>query len=169
MTEHIHKVPVGEGFALIDACDSYLVRQYRWHPGGTDNAYAQAKIDGKTVYLHRLIMAPGPGEMVDHVNGDRLDCRRRNLRIASPSENCANRSITTNPTGFKGVVVHKTGRKFQARCERDGGVFRGPFRQTAEQAADDYDRLARGVFGDFATFNFPRKGERGVDRPGGVA
>ena len=94
-----HQIPlVGGGHALIDPCDYFLADQYKWRPGGTDNSYAVALVrDGKSVkttYLHRLVMAAGPGEIIDHINGDPLDCRRENLRSVTGSENNANRAFT---------------------------------------------------------------------------
>lgn len=162
------KVPlIGGGFALIDPCDAFLARQYEWRRGGTNNNYAASLVkNGKTVqtfYLHRVITGAGPGEIVDHVNGDGLDCRRANLRKVDGSENNANRSFTNGSTGYRGVAWHPHVNKFKAQIERNG-VYRGPFRKTAEEAAHDADALLRGLYGDVATYNFPREGEREIKR-----
>jgi hypothetical protein len=167
MVDHPHKIPVGSGVALVDSCDAHLVRQYRWHPGGTKNHYAITAINGKNTYMHRLILDAGKGEIVDHIDGNPLNNRRSNLRLVTPSENSANRSETSNPWGFKGVCYYEQKHKFQARVCKEGATYRGPYRKTPEQAAQDYDALARGIYGPFATFNFPQPGERGVTAIGG--
>lgn len=166
-TLNTHKIPVSDNFALVDPCDAALVREYSWHLGGTDKRYARTSSLGGQ-YMHRLIVAPGPGEFVDHVNGHCLDNRRVNLRIASRSDNAANIAITSNATGYKGVNFHPEKRTYQARLCKDGQIFRGPNRKKPEEAALDYDGLARGIHGPFAVVNFPIGTERGVERPGGV-
>ncbi|MBB58107.1 MAG: hypothetical protein CMM42_12850 [Rhodospirillaceae bacterium] len=96
-------IAVGSLKAIISACDADLVRQYAWCPGGTGGRYAVALLrDGsslRTVYLHRLVMGAGDGEIIDHVDGDTLNCCRSNLRFVSKSENGTNRLETTNATG----------------------------------------------------------------------
>lgn len=154
--------------ASVDMSDIHLVKEYRWHRGGTKNQYAVAYARegrGKSpLYLHRLIMGAGDGEIVDHINGDPLDCRKANLRIVTRSQNAANRSVTKNPSGYRGVFYFPQRRKYQARVTCEGGVFRAPYRKAAKQAATDFDSLARALFGEFATYNFPRRGERGVEK-----
>lgn len=161
-----HKItlPTGE-VALVDITDAYLVGQYRWHRGGTGNRYVAASTPKgePPLYLHRLIKAPGPAELVDHIDGNPLNNRRSNLRIVTPSQNAANLTETKNQTGFRGVAMYGP-RRFRAMLEHHGAVFRGPSRRTAKQAAQDFDMMARGIFGEFASFNFPRQGERGVRR-----
>ncbi len=159
----VHKIVLHTGeVALVDATDAHLVREYRWSRGGTKNRYAAAYVEGRRVYLHRLVMGAGENDLVDHVNGKPLDCRRANLRIVTSAQNASNRSTTENSFGFRGVVFYPEKRKFQARLQKEGGVFRGPYRNEARVAAQDWDALARGLFGDFATYNFPRTGESGV-------
>ncbi len=159
-----HRLKVGDKIAIIDAADRHLVSGYKWHLGGTGKRYVATNLKGgsKTAYLHRIIMAPGPGEIVDHANGDPLDNRRKNLRIVTASENGLNRTHTSNPTGYKGVCYFPDKRKYQGRLNHNGGVYRGPYRDNPLDAAKDYDRLARGIGGNLATVNFPKAGERGV-------
>src|SRR5690242_15474624 len=63
--------------------------------------------------LHDLIMRPPAGYEVDHRDGNPLNCRRSNLRIATRSQNNSNRRVSkSNKTGFKGV--DRKGNKFRA-------------------------------------------------------
>ncbi len=163
------KLKTGE-VASIDMSDVHLVNEYRWNRGGTGNRYAVAYARtgrGKPkIYLHRLIMGACDGEIVDHINGDPLDCRRANLRIVTRSQNAANRSETKNQSGYRGAFYFPSKRKYQARITCEGGVYRGPYRKDAKQAAQDFDLLARALFSEFASYNFPRSGERGVIKCG---
>ena len=76
----------------IDASDHKLISKYKWHVGSTGYAVWRGKIDGKkqTVRMHRLITGCPRGKIVDHINHDRLDNRRANLRICTQSENMRN-------------------------------------------------------------------------------
>lgn len=77
----------GRGTARIDAADRSLVAGRKWYL--TKNGYASAA--GGRELLHRVIMGAAKGDVVDHVNGDRLDCRRANLRLVTTSLNALNR------------------------------------------------------------------------------
>lgn len=120
--------------------------------------YAQAHIfkgkgNDKVVQLHRWIMDAQPGQVVDHINGDRMDNRRENLRLCTVAENIRNQKRRASKSGFKGVV-QKRGR-WQASYTYEGKrIYLGYF-ATAEEAACAYDRAAREAFGEFALLNFP--------------
>lgn len=166
-------IAVGSLKATISACDADLVRQYAWCPGGTGGRYAVALVrKGKSlraVYLHRLVMGAGNGEIVDHIDGDPLNCCRSNLRFVSKSENGANRLTTTNATGYRNVAYSPKRGRYQARVSRQGGVFRGPYRQDAEAAARDADTLLRAVYPGLTRQNFPEIGELEIQRKTGKA
>lgn len=157
---------------LVDQADYDRLNQYRWFPAGTNNGYAGRSVtrNGKSrvCYLHRELLAPAPGLVVDHANGDTLDNRRSNLRICTKAQNSANRKVCLNHTGFFGIGFDPAQDRYQAAITQDGARFRGPWRLTAIEAARDYDALARGIHREFARLNFPQSGERGVSRPGGA-
>lgn len=148
--------------SLIDASDADLVSGLRWFPAvrkHTTYAYAHQP-GGGDILLHRLVMGVGRGESVDHINGDGLDNRRANLRIATQSQNNGNTRIKShNTSGYKGVYQPAPGSKFRAMI-RIGGKGRciGQYADPVE-AAIAYDNAAREVFGEFARVNFPREGE----------
>ena len=52
-----------------------------------NRGYIQLYVDGKRQLLHRHVMGLVPGDKRDHVNGDKLDNRRVNLRVVSHAEN----------------------------------------------------------------------------------
>lgn len=69
------------------------------------------------IYLHRVIMQE-PRGIVDHINRDKLDNRRENLRIASRSQNALNAGLPLNNTsGFRGVDFDRARAKWSARIK----------------------------------------------------
>lgn len=74
--------------------------------------YAKGKVNGKTVYLHRII-AGIPGADVDHRDWNGLNCRRSNLRSMPRELNARHQKLKSNTiTGFKGVS--RMGNRFVA-------------------------------------------------------
>lgn len=107
-----------------------------------------------TTYLHRVILDAAPGTLVDHRNRDTFDCRRANLRFATPAQNSTN-AFRGNRAGFKGVTLRCDGKKWVARIQFAGkGRHLGSF-ATPEEAARAYDRRARTLYGEYAALNFP--------------
>ena len=108
----------------------------------------------KTIaYLHREILPPPPGLLVDHINGDRLDNRRSNLRTATPSQNNANSRDRPRKSGFRGVYPHRPTGRWIAQVSVAGrpqhlGIFDDP-----RDAARAYDLAAREQWGPFARTN----------------
>ncbi len=104
-------IPLSNGsVAIIDAADAHLVVGRNWHVSEDDGrSYARANCrlpSGRwgQIKLHRVIMLPPKGYDVDHINGDGLDNRRCNLRIATRSQNNMNaRTRADNKSGHRGV------------------------------------------------------------------
>jgi hypothetical protein len=125
-------------------------------------AYVQLKREnGKTQYLHRTVMERVIGrklarsEKIDHINGDGLDCRRRNLRIASHSANLANRPGWRKASSqYKGVTWNKARSIWEAKIMKNyKTTYLGCFTDESE-AARAYDVVAMRLFGEYARPNF---------------
>lgn len=147
----------------LDAAVLEAVRtHHRWYAVLDGNVwYAMASLwkpemkKQINTFLHRLVMVAQAGQIVDHRNGDGLDNRRLNLRIASVRNNSRNqRPLSNARSNYKGV--DRAGRKWRARISLEGDknrLFLGHF-DTEEEAARAYDSAAKEHFGEFAYLNF---------------
>lgn len=116
--------------------------------------YPAIRHDGKDQPLHRLVMNAKEGEHVDHINGDKLDCRRENLRLCTHGENSRNRRMSkANASGRKGVHWRRRVGKWRAQIMLNGKhIHLGDF-HCREEAAAAYDRAAAELHGEFARTN----------------
>lgn len=98
------------------------------------HGYAQMFDGGKVTLLHRFIMecTPGDGRIVDHIDRDRLNNLRSNLRFVTASESTQNRRID-NP--FRGAHKHKRGSRWYATVQHERRVLRLGNFNTREEAA----------------------------------
>lgn len=86
-------VPLTRGaFAVVDDDDFERVAAHKWSVSeGKQNLYAQARVDGERVLMHRWLLDAPKGYEVDHANGMSLDNRRENLKVCTRTENLQNR------------------------------------------------------------------------------
>lgn len=148
-------------FAVIDDTDADRVSQHTWwqvRPPHARTIYARTEISNNAVAMHRFILGlrPEDGLDVDHKNGNGLDNRRENLRLATTSQNIANapKRRGAYTSRFKGVTRHSQGR-WQALVTKDyQRHYLGLF-DSEEDAARAYDEKARQLHGEFAWLNFP--------------
>ena len=143
------------GHTLVDANDATLLGQWTWRLSSDGYAVRSETKNGakRTIYLHRAVMQAPRGAIVDHVNGDRLDCRRANLRLVTPSQNNANSVDRPRHSGYRGVYPHRQAQKWVSQISINGrlrhlGLFDDP-----ADAARAYDRAARSLHGQFARTN----------------
>src|SRR5688572_10772522 len=91
------------GVVVFDEEDVELIGSRRWFLI-SPNGYAATILSGRQTLMHRMLMGPTEGQEVDHINGDRLDNRRANLRLCSRSQNLGNRRRwRSKDDGYKGV------------------------------------------------------------------
>lgn len=150
------KIPLSQGkFALVDNDDFEKVSCFKW---SYTHGYARRieKIDGikKLVYLHRFIIAPKDDYVTDHINGDKLDNRKQNLRVCLQSENLMNRKLRGNSkSGFKGVYWNKEKKKWHSQVSFMGQRISGKYFSKKEDAAKDYNTNALKLCPEFSKLN----------------
>lgn len=135
--------------------DDDVFNDLTWYRWNVNNAgYAGAWIDGKQVLLHRYIMGAKDGEEVDHINGNRSDCRRENMRLCTHSQNIANDGPkASNKLGIKGVDWHEPNKKFRATIRVNYKKIHLGLFDTAKEAAIAYNEAAKKYYGEFAYQN----------------
>lgn len=139
---------------LIDAADLPLVSEGRWTVAQQKcwGYYAVRVIKGRMRLLHRYLLGVTDRRLVDHINRNGLDNRRANLRVCTPTQNNANRTVSrTSKSGYKGVWWHQqSARPWRAAIKVHGQRrYLGTFR-TAEEAHGAYLLAAKREFGEFA-------------------
>lgn len=145
-------------FALVDDDDFERLNQFKWCT--SSNGYAMRNVGHwphqSPLFMHHDILSIKKGKQTDHINGNKLDNRKANLREATGFENHWNtKKHIDNTSGFKGVTWHKVARKWAVRIQQYGKpMYLGLF-TTAEEAAHAYDKRARELFGEYARTNFP--------------
>ena len=108
---------------------------------------------GKHKLLHRILMEAPDGMDVDHINGDKLDNQKSNLRICTHQENMMNQGKQKNNTsGFKGVSFDKQRQKFKAHINIYGKKKHLGYFEKAEDAHEAYKKGCVKYHGDFAHF-----------------
>lgn len=111
--------------------------------------YASASYKGKRIYFHRLILNPPSNKEVDHINRNKLDNRRENLRIVSHNANMANRGAMKNSkTKIPGVYWHKHRQKYFVEIKVDKtriclGAYKTleEAKKVREQAEKEYQKV----------------------------
>lgn len=154
------------GTIFYDVEDSADIEQHHWYvvqDGNKKYAYANVRVGSRatTMKMHRLVLGAAVGERVDHVNGDGLDNRRANLRLATAAQNQRNSGSRAGSSRFKGVYWHvgPGGRtpRWRAMIRIDGRRKSLGYFAFEEDAAHAYDEAALEHHGEFAQLNFPER------------
>ncbi|MCK9369482.1 AP2 domain-containing protein [Candidatus Dojkabacteria bacterium] len=155
------KITLTQGkFALVDDTDYEWINQWKWFYSADGYAVRAFQIGHgknrkvKIMRMHRLILDAPPKLEVDHIDHNRLNNIRINLRVSTRAENARNASLgSRNTSGFKGVCWDKE-RLAWATYIKTGGrhIYLGRFK-SKELAAEAYNQAAIKYFGEFASLN----------------
>ena len=152
-------IPLTKGFVtIVDESDYDWLNKWKWQYATVrDAGYAVHAIRSElgkydVVRMHRLIMNPSEEMYIDHINGDRLDNRRCNLRICTNTQNSQNRKIKKGRK-YKGVCLERRNNKWRAYIDVNKiRINLGTFIYEID-AANAYNEAAIKYFGEFARLN----------------
>jgi len=142
----------------VDLEDREKVRYRSWRSNGRGYAVSRPwdkkERRYRTLYMHRMIIGAEDGEVVDHINGDKLDNRKQNLRRVTQSENLQNAKLSSaNRSGFRGVSWCRWTSRWVAAIWRHGKKRNLGRYEEIEDAARAYDAAALKFFGESAKTN----------------
>lgn len=140
---------------LVMVDDEYYenLSQFNWQVDRYNSVSSHTTDKGR-ILIHRYIMDCPIYLEVDHIDGNRLNNQKSNLRLANSSQNKMNRGARSdNLSGFKGVSLHKKTNKWTSRIMIDGKYKHLGLFKTKEEAATVYNTYAKESFGEFAWLN----------------
>ena len=139
---------------LYDFEDFNQIKHYSWYIDDKGYVKALNKVPATTIrnviYLHRLIMKALPGQIVDHINGNKLDNRKANLRFVDLSQNGMNKiTAKNNKSGFRGVCWSSRNKKWRATINiNKKHIHLGHF-ESKHDAVVAYYRASKNLFREY--------------------
>lgn len=169
MSGGVREIPLTQGFvAVVDDADFDFLGQWKWRAFVTRGVIRSVITNIKTDagrgsgYLHRMLLRPPAGLVVDHIDGNPLNNTRANLRICTRKQNSRNGGQRSLIQPYKGVSVDRHApHVWRARICADGHLHWLGYHATPEAAARAYDEAAIRLHGEFARLNFPQ--DHGVE------
>ncbi len=144
-------------FALVDDEDYEYLNKFHWHVSSHGyvkrGSYIGIKKKHKIIGLSREIMGFPKGMEIDHINHNKLDNQKGNLRICTKSQNMMNKLPKIGSSKFKGVGWNKREKIWQSKIKKDNKwYFLGYFIKETD-AAKAYNKKAKELFGEYAHVN----------------
>jgi len=143
--------------AIVDDDDFGELSKNKWcYLNGYAVRGISIKNKSHTVFMHRQINKTPEGMSTDHVDGNKLNNKKENLRTCTESENKRNaKTPKTNKSGYKGVSFSSSHKKWYAIIKNNGkSLWIGGYDNKTD-AAIAYDKKAIELYGEFARLNFP--------------
>lgn len=145
------KIPLTKGmFVKVDDRDYETLSQHKWlYDAGYAKRHKRRPERG-WIMMHRTLLEAPRGMFCDHINGDKLDNRRSNLRVCTNGQNMMNRGRqSNNSSGFRGVCWHRQRNKWRAYIKRNGKQIALGLFDSKEAAAQAYKEAAQKLFKEF--------------------
>ncbi len=146
--------------AIVDDEDYDYLNQFKWYANFDGNEFYVIRMyptltnKKNSISMHRQIMKPPLGMIVDHINHDTFDNRKINLRICTHAENMRNSKINiNNKSGYKGVSYQENRNNYRAQIKFNNKTINiGDFIDPID-AARAYNAAALKYHGEFAHLN----------------
>lgn len=141
---------------MVDDEDFDYLNQFYWQVDKTDSVGTHANGERPRTLMHRLIMKAPADREVDHIDGNRLNNQRSNLRICNSSQNKCNRGPRKDcKSGYKGVSWHGQRQKWTVRIQPPNSkkyLSLGLYTDIKE-AAKAYNKAAKKYHGEYVFIN----------------
>lgn len=141
---------------VVDNEDFEPLNKYKWFLGTLGYACRTVRrkgIKSTTIYMHREILKTPDGYLSDHIDGDKLNNRKSNLRVCTSQQNHFNQKKTRGVSKYKGVHWNKRDARWIAKLKYNGKTISAGSFKSEEQAALAYNRKAASYFKKFARVN----------------
>lgn len=134
-------------------------------PGPQSKKYVMAVGLGVPVYLHRVVMDSPKGLLVDHRDGDTLNCARANLRAATRLQNSFNKRSKpeAGSSQYRGVSWCRKGKKWLATIRANETTYRLGLFERETDAARKYDDASHVLHGEYGNRNFPDRAPGNIE------
>ena len=151
-------ITTSDGYeVIVDEADYKKFNAWKWRI--SEFGYAKRTFNCKrSIYLHKEIMNCEPGQLIDHINRNKLDNRKSNLRLCTVQQNNQNRGKNSNKKSslFKGVHFEKRKNHIKRWYVKIGSKeknYTSKCFMTELEAKNHYDKKALELFGEFAYTN----------------
>lgn len=141
------------GKAIIDTEDIVICKKFRWYKNNKHGYVVANGENNKTIYLHRVIMEKDylDGMEVDHINNNKLDNRKNNLRICTKTQNIWNRRrLKNNTSGTTGVSFSKKMNKWMSYIRENNKRVHLGYYKNKEDAIEIRKLKEIELYGEFA-------------------
>lgn len=131
-------------FTLVDDDIYQEYSHFKWYLSNGYICYRSKDSNFKSYErLHRIILRAKKGQIVDHIDRNKLNNQRSNLRLVTPKENTHNSTKRRNTKNkYKGVCFVKRLNLYQSRCRIDGTDYFLGYFETEISAAYAYNKKA---------------------------
>jgi hypothetical protein len=145
-----------DAVALVDDNDYEALSKYKWYCSTKGYAVRDVIVNGKkrSIRMHRIIGGAMCKQQIDHINHDKLDNRKANLRVCTNQQNQFNSPPQANSTSsYKGVHWNALLGKWRARIIKDNKPKHLGCFELENDAAIAYNKAAKELYGEFAYIN----------------
>lgn len=140
---------------IVDDEDYEILNKYKWNLSSDGYAVRGVTDNGKhkVILIHRIINKTPKGLQTDHINADRLDNRKCNLRTVTVTQNNCNHPSHKGTSKYKGVSWGARAKKWIVQITTNNKlIYLGSFSEE-DKAAEEYNQAALKYHGDYARLN----------------
>lgn len=144
---------------LVSKNDYQELSKYKWYL--RKDGYVQGTINNKPMLMHIYLLKPMNDFVIDHINNNKLDNRRENLRIVTIQQNAENKTISKSKKSsiYRGVFYNNARKKYRAICTHNSKTINIGYFINEIDAAECRDMYIVHNNLEHMKLNFPEKKE----------